>query len=326
LLDLGTECSLRICIAKLSGGVRPITVGHDDNVFLNGLAQQAIQKEIARLKILPENLCSYQTGIGCGDATIIDCVVKEVAIQSNTYFFAEIDDNAEKMFDRLYIELQVALLLLAGARLKGFTECQCANMSNQTNRLVTDIFIATLKYKCGLPQGNGFSVEIANLYAMLLLMLWNMDPINPIGTIAPFEPPRHGFPLIAGGVLKPISSLAYVDDAKQYVVLSKNEHTVTEFFSLVQGYCDLLADLSIVIKMDRNVRKCTIYLYNIPENVEIPEFSSIAWSYDSRGPVKGIIAIVVMRRDCDDNYLICYQVPKRRHQTISNFSSIIENT
>jgi len=34
-------------------------VGHDDNVFLNGLAQQAIQKEIARLKVLPENLCSY---------------------------------------------------------------------------------------------------------------------------------------------------------------------------------------------------------------------------------------------------------------------------
>ena len=36
LLDLGTECSLRICIGKPCGGVRPLTVGHDDNVFLNG--------------------------------------------------------------------------------------------------------------------------------------------------------------------------------------------------------------------------------------------------------------------------------------------------
>jgi hypothetical protein len=43
LLDIGTECSLRICIGKPCGGVRPLTVGHDDNVFLNGLAQQAIQ-------------------------------------------------------------------------------------------------------------------------------------------------------------------------------------------------------------------------------------------------------------------------------------------
>jgi hypothetical protein len=60
LLDIGTECSLHICIGKPCGGVRPLTVGHDDNVFLNGLAQQAIQKEIARLGIMPETLCSYQ--------------------------------------------------------------------------------------------------------------------------------------------------------------------------------------------------------------------------------------------------------------------------
>jgi hypothetical protein len=51
LLDTGTECSMRICIGKPCGGVRPLTVGHDDNVFLNGIAQQAIQQEIARLKV-----------------------------------------------------------------------------------------------------------------------------------------------------------------------------------------------------------------------------------------------------------------------------------
>jgi hypothetical protein len=88
-------------------------------------------------------------------------------------------------------------------------------MTNHTNKLVTDIFVAFMEYKCGLPQGNGFSVEIANLYAMLLLMWWNMDPINPKGAIAPFHLPRHGLPLIAGGILRPISSLTYVDDAKR---------------------------------------------------------------------------------------------------------------
>jgi hypothetical protein len=44
-----------MCIGKPCGGVIPLTVGHDDNIFLNGLAQQAIQKEISRLKVLPEN-------------------------------------------------------------------------------------------------------------------------------------------------------------------------------------------------------------------------------------------------------------------------------
>jgi len=138
-----------------------------------------------------------------------------------------------------------------------------------------------------------------------------MDPVNQEGTIAPFTPPRHGFPLIAGGILKPVSFMAYVDYAKCYVAMSKNINTLSEFFSIVQGYCDLLADLSLVFKMGRNVRKCTIYLYNIPEGCEIPEFTSIAWSYDALGPVKGKIAVVVMKRDNENNHLICYQVPKK---------------
>jgi hypothetical protein len=267
ILDIGTESSLQICIGKPCGGVCPLTIGHDDNVFLNGLAQQAIQKEIARIQLLPDNLCSYQRGKGCNDATM-DKVVKEVALQNNTFYPAEIDDDAEKRFDRLHVELQAALLLLVGAGIQGFTEWQCANMTNQTNKLVTDIFVALLDYKCGLPQGNGFSVEIANLYALPLLMWWNMDPVNQERTIAPFTSPRHGFPLIAGGILKPVSSIAYVDVAKRYVAVPKNIHTLSEFFSIVQGYCDLLANLSLVIKMGRNVRKCTIYLYNIPEGCD----------------------------------------------------------
>lgn len=308
LLDIGTECSLRICIGKPCGGVRPLTVGHDDNVFLNGIAQQAIQKEIARIGMMPETLCSYQKGKGCGDATIIDSVIKEIALQYDKFYFCEIDDDAEKMFDRLHLELQLVLLMLAGAGKQGFTEWQSANMCNRTNTLVTDIFIVLLKYKCGLPQGSGFSVEIANLYAMFLLMWWNMDPIDPYGTIAPFEAPRHGFPLMAGGLSRSIASLAYVDDAKRYIALLKSEHSLNDFYATIQGYCDLLADLSLGIKMGRNVRKCTIYLYNIPEDAVIPEFTSIAWSFEAGGPVKGFIAVVVMRRDSNGN-LICYDAP-----------------
>jgi len=309
LLDTGTECSMRKCIRKPCGGVRPLTVGHDDNVFLNGIAQQVIQREIARLKVLPHNVYSYQKGKGCADATIVDCIVKEIAIQNNNHYLAELSDDAEKMFDRLYMEIQIALLLLAGAGMQGFTEWQCANMVNRTNKLVTDIFVSLLQYKCGLPQGNGFSVEIANLYAMLLLIWWNMDPINPTGSIAPFSAPRHGFPLIADGILQSVTSLAYVDDAKRFIAVSKQSSTCDEFFLMVQGYCDLLADLSLVIKMGRNVKKCTIYLYNIPHDTPIPVFTSIAWSFDAQGPAKGEIPTVTMFRDTNGR-LICYNVSK----------------
>jgi len=96
LLYIGTENSLRICIGKPCGGVRPLTVGHDDNVFLNGLAQQAIQEQTARIKLLPENLCSYQQGKSCADATIVDTIVKQIELQRNEYYLAKIDDDAEK--------------------------------------------------------------------------------------------------------------------------------------------------------------------------------------------------------------------------------------
>jgi hypothetical protein len=152
--------------------------GHDDNVFLNGLAQQAIQKEIVRLKLLPDNICSYQRGKGCADATIVDQIVNEVALQRNDCYVAKIDDDTEKMFDHLHLEIQAALLMLAGAGIQGFTEWQCTNMTDRTNKLVTDIFVSLLKYQCGLPQGNGFSVEVANLYAMFLLLWWKWTPLT----------------------------------------------------------------------------------------------------------------------------------------------------
>jgi hypothetical protein len=79
-------------------GVHPLMVGHDDNVFLNGIAQQAIQQEIAKVKILPDKVYSYQKGKGCSDATIIDSVVKEIALQNNDFYLAELSDDAEKMF------------------------------------------------------------------------------------------------------------------------------------------------------------------------------------------------------------------------------------
>jgi hypothetical protein len=47
--------------------------------------------------------------------------------------------------------------------------------------------------------------------------------------------------------------MAYVDDARRITAMAKHLHTCEEFFETVQGYCDLMADLSLVIK---NGSKC----------------------------------------------------------------------
>lgn len=130
--------------------------------------------------------------------------------------------------------------------------------------------------------------------------------LNCDGIIVPFASPRHGFPLIAGEVIKPVASLAYVDDANRYAAMPKATTTIKEFFAVLQGYCDLLADLLLVIKMGHIVKKCTIFLYNMLEDVIILEFSSITWSYDAHGPVKEYIATVSVHWDSQGKMLFIY--------------------
>jgi hypothetical protein len=62
--------------------------------------------------------------------------------------------------------------------------------------------------------------------------------------------------------------------------------------------------------MGRNAKKCTLYLYNIPHNVTVPIFTSIAWSYEGQGPFQGAIDTVIMRRN-EQGQLLCYDVPDK---------------
>jgi hypothetical protein len=117
--------------------------------------------------------------------------------------------------------------------------------------------------------------------------------------------------------------MAYIDNAKRFIAMPKQSTTCKEFFTTVQGNCDLLADLSLVIQMGRNVKKCTLYLYNIPQHTNIPVFTSTAWSIDAQGPTTGNIATVIMYRDGDEN-LICSDISKTiRNEVQQNIRDII---
>ncbi len=82
---------------------------------------------------------------------------------------------------------------------------------------------------------------------------------------------------------------------------------IDKFFQLIQKYCDLLADLSLVIKVGQNVTKCKIIVYNIPLGSNLTITSNV-WSYDEGGPVTGNIITIVVCRDSEGN-LIKYQIP-----------------
>ena len=128
---------------------------------MNGVAQQGIQKGIAWNKIIHKRLFVYIKWEK--NTTIIDSITKGIALQDGSKME---HDNAEKMSDRIYIELQIALLRMAGAPgEQGFGEWQAVDMYKCTNKLVTVLFITAIDYVCGLPKGSGFTMK-PHKYAM----------------------------------------------------------------------------------------------------------------------------------------------------------------
>jgi len=87
---------------------------------------------------------------------VIDGIVKEIALQNNDFYLAERSDDVKKMLDRMYIELQLALLLLAGAGIQGFTEWQSANMLHQTNKLKNRHFCCVTPVQMWTPSRQRF--------------------------------------------------------------------------------------------------------------------------------------------------------------------------
>ena len=286
LIDRNKQNSLRVCIPKGDGSVRPITVASDDLCITNHLVRLELHKDLEKSGVLPENLISFRKGRSCSDATITDNIIKELSLQENESYVAIISEDIEKMYDRIHIDLQGLILKHAGAD-EGYVSWQLDNMHNRTNTLVTDIFQENIQYNCGLPQGINLSVELSNLYSTLY-MKWLETAVDKL-------PNLKGYRLDINGIIHLIKNLGYVDDTTIYLVAKKLDISLDEFVKLVQAILDTAADFSLVFKVGRNPKKCSVTLYNIEENKNIPDFQSIAWSFENRGPLKAFIKPVIVR-------------------------------
>jgi len=296
LIDEFTERAYRICIPKPDGGVRPLTVAHDDNCFLNANIQKSFQRSMREKKIINENIFSFQKGKSCADATIIDCIIRELALASGNRYVACLEEDLEKMFDRIPCELQALLLKNVGAS-KGYIEFQMSSMNNRTNLLITDIFQEIIPYKCGLPQGMGFSVEMANLFSHLFLEYWDED---------------SNLKVILNGMgrQKSIQSIGYVDDINKFVGMERINDTTT-LMNTIQKIYDRAGDFSLVFKTGRNPSKCRIYIYNLKETDIVEDLKSTAWSYENRGILQGKITPIIIRQN-DEGKLMKFGLEQTR--------------
>jgi hypothetical protein len=142
MIDRFTEQSLRICIPKGEGKVRPITVAADDLAFLNSIVQKSFQGQVK----IRDWITSFRRGMGCTNSTLTDCPVKELALSSGDKYVAIFNNDLEKMFDRMTREVQALALTHIGAG-RGFIEWQMSNCDRRTNLLVTDLFSEVINYE-----------------------------------------------------------------------------------------------------------------------------------------------------------------------------------
>jgi len=262
---------------------RPISLCHDLYCFINGIMAEITAKAIEDAGFIPDGVSAYREGKGCAMLVATEMSVREDCIESNIPS-CRLDEDEEKFFDRISLELILAVLRMNGFPVKGFLELKASCMWDEDVDILTDKGTVFSKFKCGLEQGNPDSPKMANLVIMLKHVLRN-------SLTEKLKDEYKMFSIdIKDGIIK-ISSTGFSDDN----TLNNCNQCVDELIKSIQEYIKLSGDLSMVLKIGRKGSKCVIYLYNLPAEkiLDLPDFETIAWSFKDDCPTKEIIPVKI---------------------------------
>ena len=262
---------------------RPISLCHDIYCFINGIVADITARALEKAGLLPETLAAYREGKGCSMLVATELGLREDCVESNIPA-CRLDEDEEKFFDRICLELILAVLRINGFPTKGFLELKASCMWDKNVEILTNRGSVFSMFKCGLEQGNPDSPKMANLVIKLKHILWN-------SLTAKLKDEYKMFSVdIEDGVIK-ISSTGFSDDNTE----NNQNQCVEELIKAIQKYIKLSGDLSMVLKIGRKGSKCVIYLYNIPAEkiLNLPTFETIAWSFKEDRPTKETIPVKI---------------------------------
>jgi len=92
---------------------RPISLCHDLYCFVNGIIAELSSKALEDAGIIPEGLAAYIKGRGCSMLVATELGLREDCIESNIPA-CRLDEDEEKFFDRICLELILAVLRING--------------------------------------------------------------------------------------------------------------------------------------------------------------------------------------------------------------------
>jgi len=252
-----------------------------------GIVTSYSSAAIEKAKILHNGLTAYQKGKGCSNLVTTELSFREDCLESHAPA-VQIDEDEEKFFDRIPVEILLAAMRVNGFPNQGYIEIKASAMQAKTVEIITSKGITYARFICGLEQGNPDSPTISNLVIKFKHDVWGhiSEEIKKI-----FEKnncvnqENYKFNSLNGkdGQVY-LCKIGYSDDNSKFISI-KNED---DLLKLVEYFTQLSGDISMVTKIGRKSAKCEIQFFNITAElaVKMKKVWSTAWSFIDDSPIE----------------------------------------
>jgi len=270
---------------------RPISLCNDLYCYVNAISTSYSSIGIEKAEILHDGMCAYRKGRGCSSLVTTELCFREDCNEHNLPVL-QLDEDEEKFFDRVPVEILLAAMRTNGFPCQGFIELKASCMQEKMVEIITSKGIAYAKFVCGLEQGNPDSPTVSNLVIKMKHDIWQhmtsavADKL--IGTNS--STGKYEFQSVDpndGPVT--LCRIGYCDDNSKFCCVQNEE----DLIYLANYFLQLSGDLSMVTKIGRKSSKCELQFYNVSARFahKIQKCWSTAWSYVSDGPVEESVPI-----------------------------------
>jgi len=279
---------------------RPISLCHDIYCFVNGISTTYSSRGIQKAGILHQGITAYVKGKGCTTLVGVEQGIREDVIESGKPL-SQTDEDEEKFFDRISVEVLLAAMRVNGFPTQGFLELKASGMESKTVEIFTNKGVAHAKFTCGLEQGNPDSPTIANLVIKFKHDIWlnilressniqdnkceekSQSNIKVQTSEQTFNVDAYKMHIVdpEDGVVE-VDRIGYCDDNSRYTCsLDENE-----VIKNTAKYIQFAGDLSLVTKIGRKGSKSETHYFNLTAEtaLALKEVESIAWSFQLDGP------------------------------------------
>ena len=269
---------------------RPISLCNDLYCFINAVSTLHSSRGIEKANILHEGITAYVKGKGCSTLVGVEQGLREDCIESGIPT-SQTDEDEEKFFDRIPVEILLAAMKLNGFPDQGFLELKASGMEAKMVEIITAKGVAHARFVCGLEQGNPDSPTVSNLVIKFKHDIWRTilkeidiknrnDPKLRRETKNDDAYRFHIIDPLDGEVL--VDRIGYCDDNTRYTS-SLNEQDV---LVATRKFIQRAGDLSLVTKIGRKGSKSEIHYFNLKAEtaLQIEKINSLAWSFSEDAP------------------------------------------